>query len=160
MNDGVRVRPTGPDDVPAVAVLNRGIQALHAAGEPAVFRAPDAAAAAEFFRRQRERDEIVLLLAEVDGEPVGYLMAEELRRGGGPFTLPADVLYIHHIFVADAVRRCGMGRALIDAADAAARERGLSMLQLDHWAFNEAAGRFFAAQGFRAHNIRMRRPTS
>lgn len=169
MPEEVRIRRAGAADAPVLGDLNAGIQRLHATAMPDAFRQPDPAAAAEFFRRQAARDEVVMWLAETTGaqttgvqlpDPVGYLMAEETRRGGSAFTMPADVLYIHHIYVVESVRRGGVGRALIAAADAAARERGLSGLRLDYWSFNEAAGRFFAAQGFAADNIRMGRPTT
>ncbi|SCL31396.1 GNAT family N-acetyltransferase [Micromonospora inyonensis] len=156
----VRVRRGKLADADVLGELNGLVQQLHSDAEPAEFKAPDAAAAAEFFRGQLQRADMVILLAELGDHVVGYLTAEETRRRDNPFTEAFGMLYIHHLAVAESARRRGVGRALMAAAEEEARRRGLKDLRLDFWSFNEAAGRFFQEHGFDAYNIRMRRAIS
>lgn len=54
--------------------------------------------------------------------------------------------------------RLGIGRALIEAAQAWARDRGLENLTLHTGACNTAARAFYAALGFTEGEVRLTRP--
>jgi GNAT superfamily N-acetyltransferase len=66
--------------------------------------------------------------------------------------------YIGELVVADRASRRGIGRALVDAADAWARDHGLRNLTLNTGAFNEAARAFYATLGFAEEEVRLTRP--
>jgi ribosomal protein S18 acetylase RimI-like enzyme len=66
--------------------------------------------------------------------------------------------YIGELVVADRASRRGIGRALIAAADAWARDHGLRNLTLHTGAFNANARGFYAAQGFVEEEVRLTRP--
>jgi GNAT superfamily N-acetyltransferase len=66
--------------------------------------------------------------------------------------------YIGELVVADRASRHGIGRALIDAADAWARDHGLRNLTLHTGAFNAGARGFYAALGFTEEEVRLTRP--
>jgi ribosomal protein S18 acetylase RimI-like enzyme len=66
--------------------------------------------------------------------------------------------YIGELVVADRASRRGIGRALIAAADAWARDRGLRNLTLHTGAFNANARGFYAALGFADEEVRLTRP--
>jgi GNAT superfamily N-acetyltransferase len=68
--------------------------------------------------------------------------------------------YIGELVVAERASRHGIGRALIDAADAWARDHGLRNLTLHTGAFNANARRFYAALGFVEEEVRLTRPVA
>jgi GNAT superfamily N-acetyltransferase len=68
--------------------------------------------------------------------------------------------YIGELAVARHESRRGTGRALIDAADAWARDHGLANLTLHTGAFNAAARAFYAALGFAEEEVRLTRPVT
>ena len=66
--------------------------------------------------------------------------------------------YIGELAVAGHASRQGTGRALIDAADAWARDHGLANLTLHTGAFNAGARAFYATLGFTEEEVRLTRP--
>lgn len=140
-----------------LAKLNAHVQALHRDALPDEFNEPDASSAELFFAKQMADPEVLVLLAD-DGEaPVGYLFGEELHRRANPFTAAVSVLYVHHMAVAPDARRRGVGRVLMNAAEAEAANRGLAGVRLDTWGFNASAHKFFENLGYTPYNIKMQR---
>lgn len=66
--------------------------------------------------------------------------------------------YIGELAVAEHASGHGIGRALIDAAEAWAAENGLRNLTLHTGAFNSGARAFYAALGFTEEEVRLTRP--
>ena len=66
--------------------------------------------------------------------------------------------YIGELVVADRASRRGIGRALVAAADAWARDHGLRNLTLHTGAFNIGARAFYAGLGFAEEEVRLTRP--
>ena len=99
-------------------------------------------------------DGVVLVAADADGS-AGAISV----RSSTHFTGERDG-YIGVLVVADRVSRHGIGRALIAAADAWARDRGLRNLTLHTGAFNTNARGFYAALGFVEEEVRLTRPVA
>jgi ribosomal protein S18 acetylase RimI-like enzyme len=76
-------------------------------------------------------------------------------RAENAFNRPGSHIYIHQIGVDGDVHRQGVGTALVAFVMERARAMGLTV-QVDHWAFNARAARFFEACGFRPMKIVMR----
>ena len=66
--------------------------------------------------------------------------------------------YIGELVVAPHAERRGIGRSLIDTAEAWARDRGLAHLTLHTGAYNASARAFYAALGFAEEEVRLTRP--
>jgi ribosomal protein S18 acetylase RimI-like enzyme len=99
--------------------------------------------AAEFERRKVERmvEEGVALIAEDEGNPVGYLLA---RYGDhGPTTV-----YVSDLWVERGARGRGLGRELMQGVAAAAGDRGCTHLVLDVDSQNRPAIAFYEHLGF------------
>ncbi|MEN8162205.1 MAG: GNAT family N-acetyltransferase, partial [Myxococcota bacterium] len=80
-----------------------------------------------------------------------------LRRRPGPF---AEGLRgsVDWLFVREAARRAGVGRALVDAGLAWLRERGAERVELEVARTNEGAQAFWQAIGFRQSMDVLERP--
>jgi GNAT superfamily N-acetyltransferase len=94
----------------------------------------------------------VLVAADADGV-AGVITV----RASTHFTGERDG-YIGELVVAERTSRHGIGRALIAAADAWARDHGLRNLTLHTGSFNSNARAFYAALGFAEEEVRLARP--
>ena len=65
-----------------------------------------------------------------------------------PRMVPTRRAHVDALVVAEGARRRGIGRALMDAAAAWARQRGATRVVLTVWAGNEAARAFYRSLGY------------
>ena len=149
----IRIRPAGDADRAAVLGL-----APRLAEGVAPWR--DQAEALLAGRRWREEsldaakngDGAVLVAADAAG-----IAGVVSVRSSTHFTGERDG-YIGELVVADRASKRGIGRALIAAAEAWARDHGLRNLTLHTGAFNANARGFYAALGFAEEEVRLTRP--
>ena len=90
-----------------------------------------------------------MLVAERDGVICGMACVEYQNKQESPCTLSRRVYHITEFAVDDAFRRQGVGRELMAFIGEDARSRGFSSIELEMWAFNEPARKFYEAVGFR-----------
>jgi len=145
-------------DAPALGRLGALLLRAHHDFDPLRFMAPGGnpeAGYAAFLRRELEDDDVVVLVAERDGEVVGYVYAgleprswKELREACG---------FIHDVAVDEHGRRTGVATALIEAAIAWLRDRGAPRVVLWTADPNAAAQALFARLGFRRTMVEMAR---
>jgi GNAT superfamily N-acetyltransferase len=88
----------------------------------------------------------VILLAELNGEIVGVLRCVESI--GSPLLEPARYAYVSSAYVRPDIRRRGVLRALLAAADRWARTRGLDQMRLHNISGSTAAEGAWSALGF------------
>jgi ribosomal protein S18 acetylase RimI-like enzyme len=110
---------------------------------------------ARFLGTQLENDDALVLVAEREGQVVGYLYAgieprnwKELRERAG---------FVHDVLVAEASRSGGIAQALMEAAFAWMREQGVPRVMLWTATPNDRARRLFERLGFRATMVEMTR---
>jgi len=98
--------------------------------------------AAPLFNERTAPEDV--LVAIVDGEIAGYVRLNPASR----FSSSDHVLTINGIAVDPALQGRGIGRALIEAAVAEARRRGVRRLTLRVFSPNERARRLYESAGF------------
>jgi ribosomal protein S18 acetylase RimI-like enzyme len=108
-----------------------------------------------FLGTQLDEPNIVILVAERNGEVLGYTYAGMEGTDYMALRGPAGVLY--DIVVDPDHRRQGVGRMLLDAAVEALKARGAPRAVLSTAEKNEAAQRLFHRAGFRRTMIEMTR---
>ena len=124
---GAVIRAAGAEDVAAVSALETATQGVDAWSENLV------------------RDGVTgglptisYLLAEVDGQVVGYAVA----------SYAGDIAELQRIGVAESARRQGLATALLDAVVAEAPGTGANRLLLEVREDNKGALAFYAERGF------------
>jgi GNAT superfamily N-acetyltransferase len=163
-------------DAEAVSALQREIQALHAWSLPHLFKPPEPGSfSAERVRSLLDTAGVRIWIAEVEPAadtaggaaeaggstqraapvPAGYLYGELSRQGETVLRAAHSSVYVNHICVTAAHRRRGIGRGLLAAAGAWAREEQADAVLLDVWGFNAAAQAFFAKEGFAPFTLRL-----
>ncbi len=143
------IRPYRPEDRAAINACIVQMQDFERAID---VRSLTGAAVAEWYLplledHNREKDGH-LLVAECDGAVVGFanlqanVLCEDYDEENYHYAL------ISELSVLDSHRNRGIGRALIAAAEALARERGARWLRIDVLARNDGARHLYGACGF------------
>lgn len=91
-------------------------------------------------------DRTVAFVAEIDGRIIGF--AEIGLRDYAEDCATSPVGYVEGIYVEPEYRVAGVGRALVEAGEAWAREKGCTEMASDRALTNEASGRFHESIGF------------
>jgi len=125
------------NDAPAIAAIQRDLGWFDH-----LLEADDTVAAAKIGERLRQcidGDDHGAWVAEVDGAVVGYAVVHWI-----PYLfLPGHEGYVSDLFVLEAQRGKGIGRALLDAVRTEAKRRGAWKLMLVQGKGREAYGRRF-----------------
>jgi GNAT superfamily N-acetyltransferase len=104
------------------------------------------------FRSALDADDADVLLAEDDGEVVGLALVHIEN----PSRMSAErAVELSRVVVTPGRRRTGAGKALVDAAEEWARQRGIRTLLAAIFVANEGSKRFWAAMGFETWVERM-----
>jgi ribosomal protein S18 acetylase RimI-like enzyme len=152
------MRPAVPADLTAIGRLGALLVRTHHDFDPKRFIAATPQTEqgyASFLGTQLADPDVVVLVAERDGEVVGYTYAGIEGYDYMSLRGPAGVLY--DIVVDPAHRGHGIGRMLLDATLAALTGRGAPRVVLSTAERNEPAQRLFARAGFRRTMIEMTR---
>jgi len=150
----VQIRRAQLSDIPEIVQLNGDVQNLHAQMSPDIFRADwEVSAFEEFWRKRLNEQADTVVLAMLDGAPVGYIWFQVQDRPQDAFRLSQRRVYIHHIAVKDKVRRSGVGTQLLEYAEAEAQRLGISDIVLDVWASNSSSRAFFNSRGYCLSNL-------
>jgi ribosomal protein S18 acetylase RimI-like enzyme len=149
MNGSLNIRPAVIAEYERLAVLWKGVEYLHHQGFPHIFRNPDD----EWSTRSAVASLIVgpgsaILLAETNTEIAGFVALRVYRVEQRPGMRRTSFVIIENMAVAPLHRRRGIGRALLEAAEDWTAQRGIAVLQLFVWEFNDAAVRFYESEGF------------
>ena len=154
----VNVRPATRADLHAVGRLGALLVRLHHDFDPQRFlpATPNTEQGyASFLLTQLAVPDVVVLVAERDGELLGYTYAGMEGIDYMSLRGPAGILY--DIVVDPAHRGRGVGRMLLDATMVVLRERGAPRVLLSTAQQNVPAQRLFEGAGFRRTMIEMTR---
>ena len=152
------IRPATPADLPTIGRLGALLVRLHHDFDPKRFIAPVSRTErlyASFVGSQLGEPNVIVLVAERDGEPLGYTYAGVEDFDYMSLRGPAGVLY--DIVVDPAHRGQGIGGMLLDATLAALEARGAPRVVLSTAEQNKSAQRLFARAGFRRTMVEMTR---
>jgi ribosomal protein S18 acetylase RimI-like enzyme len=151
MSDRIVIRPAHEGDTEFVAGL---VPSLLQFGSPAW---DDADALAPGFRdvlvhavHAQDPRAIVLVAEGPGGTPLGFISLRVSADLGG-----SERGHVADLAVKEDARRMGIGRALMRAGEAWARERGLPVLSLDMWSTNQGALAFYERLGYRPESLRL-----
>ncbi|HKA13528.1 MAG TPA: GNAT family N-acetyltransferase [Myxococcota bacterium] len=95
----------------------------------------------------------VVLVAEEAGAVVGFLTLWTRFRSSEPDDDPSEHGFVSDLVVSAPHRRRGIGRSLLNAAQARAREAGARVVRLSVKAGNAGARSLYEAEGFAAREI-------
>lgn len=151
----LRVRTMEKSDLDAVGVLAGRLVRMHHDFDPKRFLhlANPERGYARYFASEIENEDVVLLVAEEDGQIAGYLYGRLEPRSYNELLDACGK--IHDVFVDDAARRKGAGEALLREGMRRLKARGAPRIVLLTAVQNETAQRLFARLGFRTTMLEM-----
>lgn len=158
LKPAVHIRPATPKDVPTIGRLGALLVREHHDFDPQRFIAATAQTEkgyGSFLGTQLEEPNIVILVAERDGEVIGYTYSGVEGTDYMSLRGPAGVMY--DIVVDPDHRKQGVGRMLVDATLEALKKKGAPRVVLSTAERNAAAQRLFDRVGFRRTMIEMTR---
>ena len=156
----VVIRPARPADLPTVGRLGALLVRLHHDFDPRRFIAATPRTEqgyASYLGTQLDRAEVVVLVADRDGDVLGYAYAG--LEGMDYMALRGPAGAVYDLVVDPAHRGQGIGRTLLDAAIGALEALGAPRIVLSTAERNETAQRLFERAGFRRTMIEMTRET-
>lgn len=113
----------------------------------------NAEGAKSYYGSQTEAEDAVILLAEDEGNAVGfaYIQYDAINYAD----LLTSAAWLHDIYVEESARGLGTGQKLIEAAAKAAKKLGADKLMLHVAAKNALGMEFFERHGFRTTMLEM-----
>jgi ribosomal protein S18 acetylase RimI-like enzyme len=158
LKPAVNIRPATPKDVPTIGRLGALLVREHHEFDPQRFIAATPRTQEQYggyLGTQLKEPNIVILVAERDGEVIGYTYSGVEGTDYMSLRGPAGVMY--DIVVDPDHRKQGVGRMLVDATLEALKKKGAPRVVLSTAERNAAAQRLFDRTGFRRTMIEMTR---
>ena len=151
----IRVRTATPSDQDALGRYGAALLHQHHAADPKRFIGVEhpEEGYGRFLVSQIGNPNSLVMVAEQDGAVVGYVYADIELTNWMELRGPCGV--VQDIYVDDAARHLGAGRALMNAAVAWVRSKGRTQVVLLTKTRNEHAQHLFTALGFRPTMIEM-----
>jgi GNAT superfamily N-acetyltransferase len=140
-----------------LARLNGIVQQLHVDRRPDTFGPTRLDEVSAWFEARLADPNARVWLAEIEGRPVGYVLALFHTRDASSFTVARRWCEVDQIAVDPTARRRGVARALVAALAREAEATGVAELKAQTWGFNEVARRTFEELGFEVESVRLRR---
>ncbi len=153
----MEIRLAQTQDIPALLKLLRQILYVHHVGRPDLFRA-----VGEKYR-DADLQEILndarrpIFVAEEHGTVVGYAFCIYKEVQGHSSLMDRKTLYIDDLCIDEAQRGSGIGTALYEHVLSVAKQTGCYNVELNVWACNENAIRFYETCGMKVQKIGMER---
>ena len=154
----INIRKAGEGDIERIASLSVDVTGLMCRLSPEGFgeglrERLDKEAEKSFFTEALNDDDTALFVAEAAREVAGFLMAVVEQYSDDHIKAP--FVTVQFLAVEESFKRKGVGKALMEAAEAWARSKGVFTMDLIVWTSNEPARSLFAKQGFIALETRM-----
>jgi GNAT superfamily N-acetyltransferase len=149
------IRVVRTKDHHALTRLNEEIQTFHHTIQPTIFKPYDKESVLNFFMTTLNREDAVAYLAEDNQTPIGYVLLFLMNIADNPFQYSRRFILLDQIVVLDTYRGQGVGRQLLDATIAFAKENSMTLIELNHWTNNESARQFFNKNKFEYYNEKM-----
>lgn len=146
----ITIRQAKFEDAALLTALHADVHKHHSDAQPQHFKATDGKdpAVIQYFTDNLEDASARILIAEVDGEAVGYILLLHRVFEENVFAYAHSRLHIDQMSVSAQYRSNGIGHLLMEKTLEYARELDVNYVTLGVWAFNEAAIAFYEREGF------------
>ena len=145
----MRIRRALPEDYENLLPLFEEVDAYHRAHHPWLFKEPDGPARDRaYYQNVLESEGHYLLVGELDGALVGLVVVIVKDAPDIPILVPRRYAVIDNLVVRSDLQRSGYGEQLMEAAHDLAREAGATSVELNVFAFNQGAQRFYERLGY------------
>lgn len=135
-------------DSELVAKLNENVQNVHSDLYPSFFKPYNYEEIKDFFIKIIDNPEFIFLIAEDEGEPVGYAWIEIKTYPESVFKKSYQSVFLYQLSVSAEKMNKGYGTAFMNEIFTIARNHNVKRVELDYWIQNEQASSFYKKLGF------------
>lgn len=135
-------------DFEQIRILSRDLAQMHAHARPDIFLPPAEMNKKEFKKRAAGKDAFGIVGADENGILAFCFCRVKAWGLKNKAACPRRILWIDEFFVNPAFQRQGIGAALMQHLKQTAAQLGCDCVELEVWAFNDAARDFYIKQGF------------
>lgn len=150
----ITIRDAAEEDFAAIQQLTRQVHSLHLTHRPDVFADVDPLGM-EYFTLLLHDENTLFLVAESGGQVIGFCITVMRKPTANPLILPKVIASMDNLCVHADYRKHGAGKLLFTETLARAKRRGAEKLELQVWAFNEGAIRFYESLGMTVRSLVM-----
>jgi len=147
------IRPYRPEDAPQVEACFIELQDFLHRLEPNVLPGNAAMKYLDFMFARCEETSGQVLVAEVENRVVGFVCVWGKVSSDALDEKPTEYAFISDLVVLSAYRGQGLGRALLERAEAYARQQGAAKIELLVLPNNHSALNLYRRHGFRDYHI-------
>ena len=151
------VRRAERSDIDALLRLSHQLGLTHFDNAPEAFVQPSDAEK-DFLLSALDETARVFLVAEIDGDIVGFVTAKITRNESIPFLISSPICRVGTIVVDEASKGSGIGRMLMSHCDDWAKAQGAEQIRLEVMSFNEDAERFYKELGYKDQSKTLWKP--
>ncbi|HEY5982077.1 MAG TPA: GNAT family N-acetyltransferase [Anaerolineales bacterium] len=152
----IRVRKATAEDYDPLCELFDEGDALHRDHLPHIFQQPNGPAREkDYYLGLLADDNVALLIAEANAHLVGYVQAYLRDAPALPIFVSRHYAVVDAVVVSLEFQHQGIGRRLMDEAQAWAMARGATSIELNVYEFNETAIAFYESLGYRSLSRKM-----
>ena len=152
----IQIRDLQPEDYDALCEIIDEVDTLHREALPRIFRKSEGPVRdKEFILDLIGGGDAGLFVAEADGRMAGFIHVMVHDSPDVAIMKPRRFALVDNLTVKKVYHRQGIGRLLMDYADAWARKNGASSIELNVYAFNDTAVAFYQNLGYEFLSYRM-----
>ncbi|MCR5123125.1 MAG: GNAT family N-acetyltransferase [Ruminococcus sp.] len=147
----ISVRYAERSELEEINRLRAQVNDVHVNGRPDIFRAGFNEALQNHVYDVFDSDDGDVIAAVCGSEICGFATVKYIIKPESPYSLERRFYQIEEFGVDEHHRRIGVATALVDFCKNEARAKGFDRIELDYWAFNEGAEKFYESVGFRVY---------
>lgn len=146
----MKIRKYFPEDLKEIQEIFIEGQRLHAKERPDEFKNVEIT-----IEITKESLGSINLVAEMNNEIVGFLIANEKEKKETETKLNTKFLFIEHIAVRNGYQNIGIGNTLMKEIEKIAQEKNIFKIELSVWGFNKNAQEFYKNLGYNVKTLRL-----
>ena len=147
----ISVRYARRNELEEVNRLRKQVNEVHVNGRPDIFKAGFCQQLRDHVYDNFDSGDSDIIVALAGGTVCGFAAVRYVKRSETPFSYERSYYMIEEFGVDENYRRKGVAAGLIGFCKEEARAKGYKRMELDYWAFNEAAEKFYEQAGFKVY---------
>jgi len=143
------------EDYEQVLPLKIDVHEKHYKAEPGFYKSSKNVLTKDIYSEEVKKGNVLVL--EDDSRIVGYAFKVEIDVKDNPLINDQRILFLDDVCIAENERRKGYGKILFKKLEEYAKTNSFKSLELNVWAFNKEAKKFYEKVGMKDTRIRMKK---
>ena len=139
------------EDIEQINIIRKEVNDLHVKENPRIFKAGFSKEVAEYINQYINSQDKFLIICEENGLICSYAMVNIVIKPETAYRYEIKFLEIQEIGTLQAQQGKGYGKQLILKVKDIAKGHGINRIELNMWAFNEKALKFYEKLGFNTY---------